>query len=242
MDFRAIALVFCLAGFVGGGQAALLSDLVGGASLVENDIIFDNFFFEDFSDTETPFPGDRPVSASEIDITTSSQTNSVTLTASIDPAISISGTDPATGLEHLFEFFLDFSVAVTGSSRTIVGIALGDGDLFATGTNGFAEVIFDDSTGAIVSNLEIFEDASVSSQTTDTQAILGLTSLGLEGFVNGETNDNATSAGLSTFALRFDLEGTPPTPPGPGLPLPGGLWLLLGGLASLLVVRRRRHG
>ena len=243
MQTRTWILAAALAlGGTNGANAATLTDLVAGASLVEGDVTFDNFYFEDFFDDpgETPFSGDRPVSASEIEITTSSTATSVSLTASIDPAISISGIDPTSGFEHIFDFFLDFEVSITGSARTIVGVSLGDGDLFAAGTDAFAEVIYDVEDAAsnpLVSNLEIFAVTGSTDQTSDSAAIAPLTELLFLGAIEGNTFDDSSTAGLSTFTLTLDLAGTPPPAP---VPLPAALPLLLSGLGAVFWVGRRR--
>ena len=228
-------------------QAATLSDLVSGGSLTEGDVVFDNFvfndrFLEDFTgdpDTETPYPGDRPVAASEIEITTSSTAGTVSLTASIDPAISIADAASPT-LDHIFEFLLDFTVSVAApSSRQIVGASLGGGDLSASG-DAVSEVRYAPGGFAIAGDrLEIFEAPGFtpSSATFDTQSFAATSSILFEGSIEGNTGPGGT-AGLSTFTLTFDLVGDPP---GPGVvPVPATLPLMLGALAGFGFLRRRR--
>jgi hypothetical protein len=235
-----------LAVSAGGAGAASLSDLVAGTTLVEGDVVFDGFFFDDRfgvdfpgdTRTETPFAGDRPVSADQIEITTSSTASTVTLTATIAPPISIMGVDASTGFEHLFDFFLDFDVAISGSARTFSGVSLGGGDLFATGTDGLSEVVYDEVGGAF-SNLEIFEDTEGVDQSSDMRALMGLTALSLEGVIEGETETADATAGLSTFSLTFALDGDPPMPV---IPTPAALPLMLGALGGLGLFARRRRG
>lgn len=236
-------------------QAATLSDLVAGNTLTESDLVFDNFFFDDRfgvdatgtlpDNNETPFAGDRSVDASEVEITTSSTAGSVSLIAKIDPAISIAD-EESPGIDHLFEFFLDFNVSVIGgSSRQITAVTLGGGDLFATGTS-VAEVIYDIVGFTTIGNdLEIFESPSFSpfSQTSDTQNLTATSFLDLKGQIEGNTRAGDV-AGLSTFFLRFDLAGTPPPPPPPPdgvVPVPPALPLFVTALAGLALWRRARH-
>jgi hypothetical protein len=236
-------------------QATPLSSLVGGSTLTEGDVTFSGFFFDDrFGDDVTgtepdrqnaTFPGDRSVDASEVTITTSSTASSVTLTATIDPGISIAeAADPDLFLENIFDFFLDFDVSIAaGSSRTITALRLGGGDLFATGA-GLSEVIYDVLGFGGGSDLEIFEAPGLTpfSQTTDAVGIPAVTALGLAGQIEGETLSGAT-AGLSTFSLTFDLEGTAPPPPIDGVvPVPPALPLALSAFAGFALLRRARRG
>lgn len=241
---RSIA-AFVLAAAAGLGStgahaaSASLADLIGGGTLTEADIVFSGFMFTDRFDTDTPFAGDRPVSADQIDLSTSSTATTVTLTATVTPSISIAGQDAASGLEHIFEFFLDVSAAVSApSTRQIIGVGLGGGDLFGTG-GGDSEVVYAPggfgSGGGVV---ELFEFDGTS-QTTDFLVLAGLTSLLLEGQIEGETRTGET-AGLSTFSLTLTMDQALTPPPAP-IPLPASAVLLLGGLAGLGAVARRRR-
>jgi hypothetical protein len=162
----------------------------------------------------------------------------VTLTATITPPISITGFDPGSMFEHIAEFELDFSVSVAPpSTRTLIGATLGDGDLFSTGDDAFAEIDFDDPTGMIVSNLKIGEGGGEPSVTSDMRTLPNLTTLALLGFVEVES-DVTDSAGFGTFSLTFELDGTPP----PTIPTPAALPLMLGALGGLGLFARRRRG
>ena len=219
-------------------HAATLSDLVGGATLTEGDVTFSGFAFTD--NVPSPaFAGDFVADPNGIEVTTSSTASTTTLSFSLDPGASISGFDTASGLEHLFSFFVDFNVAVSGgSTRTLTDVTLGGGDLFATG-DAFSEVIFVDVINTPSVELEIFEDTRTgSSQTSETAMLGGLSSLDLFGTVEGNTFVDGATAGLSTFSLTFDLAGTAP-PPSP-IPLPAGLPLLLAGLGGLALLRSRK--
>jgi len=219
-------------------HAATLSDLVGGATLTEGDVTFSGFAFTD--NVPSPaFAGDFVADPNGIEVTTSSTASTTTLSFNLDPGASISGFDTASGLAHLFSFFVDFNVAVSGgSTRTLTDVTLGGGDLFATG-DAFSEVIFVDVINTPSVELEIFEDTRTgSSQTSETAMLGGLSSLDLFGTVEGNTFVDGATAGLSTFSLTFDLAGTAP-PPSP-IPLPAGLPLLLAGLGGLLLLRGRK--
>lgn len=219
-------------------HAATLSDLVGGATLTEGDVTFSGFAFTD--NVPSPaFAGDFVADPNGIEVTTSSTASTTTLSFNLDPGASISGFDTASGLAHLFSFFVDFNVAVSGgSTRTLTDVTLGGGDLFATG-DAFSEVIFVDVINTPSVELEIFEDTRTgSSQTSETAMLGGLSSLDLFGTVEGNTFVDGATAGLSTFSLTFDLAGTAP-PPSP-IPLPAGLPLLLAGLGGLALLRSRK--
>jgi len=217
---------------------------VAGATLTEGDVTFSGFVFTD--NVPTPaFAGDFVADADGIEVTTSSTASTTTLSFSLDPGASISGFDTASGLAHLFSFFVDFNVAVSGgSTRTLTDVTLGGGDLFAT-VDAFSEVIFVDvitpqpNTTTQPIELEIFEETLTgSSQTSDTAMLGGLSSLDLFGTIKGNTFLDGATAGLSTFSLTFDLAGTAP-PPSP-IPLPAGLPLLLAGLGGLALLRGRK--
>jgi hypothetical protein len=194
----------------------------------------------------TPLPGDRSVSADEIDIETSATANTVSLTATIAPPISISGVNTVTGpddtpvvLPSLFNFLLNFDISISGSSsRQITGVSL-VGDVFATG-DALSRVVFDLGTSTLSNpDLEIFEDGLFPPpQVSDSISLSARKLVFLEGLVEGLTSDGAT-AGLSTFTLTFNLQGTAPPDPAV-IPLPAGLPLLLAGVGALALVRRRK--
>lgn len=232
-----LAAVSALCISSGATYAATLSDLVGGATMTEGDVTFSGFAFTD--NVPTPaFAGDFVADANGIEVTTSSTASTTTLSFNLDPGASISGFDTATGLEHLFSFFVDFNVAVAGgSTRTLSDVTLSGGDLFAT-VDAFSKIGFADAINTPSIELEIFEDTLTGSQTNDTEMLGGLSSLDLFGTVEGKTFVDGATAGLSTFSLTFDLAGTAP-PPSP-VPLPAGLPLLLAGLGGLALLRRRK--
>ncbi|SHL58794.1 VPLPA-CTERM protein sorting domain-containing protein [Roseovarius marisflavi] len=218
-------------------HAATLADLAAGASLVEGDVTFSGFVFTD--NTPLPaFPGDFILDPANLEVTASSTASTTTLSFSLDPGASIAGFDTSSGLPHVFDFFVDFNVAVTGgSTRTLTDVTLGGGDLFAT-VDAFSEVVFADAINTPSIVLEIFEDAQPDSQTSDSAMLGGVSTLGLFGQVEGKTFVETATAGLSTFSLTFDLSGTAPPPA--TIPLPAGLPLLLAGLGSLALLRRRK--
>jgi len=213
-------------------HAATLSDLVGGATLTEGDVTFDGFAFTDFNPNKIgPLTGDFVPDASEIEVTTSSTASTTTLSFALTPGASV--TEFA-----VFDFFVDFSVAVSGaSSRTLTDVTLGGGDLIAT-EDAFSKIGFADAIISPSVELEIFEDTLTGSQTSETAMLGGLSSLDLFGTVEGNTFVDGATAGLSTFSLTFDLAGTAP-PPSP-IPLPAGLPLLLAGLGGLALLRSRK--
>jgi len=238
-----IFLIAGLASFCAFSQTALaatftLGSLLSGGSLEEGDVAFSNFDFTD-NTPSLAFPGDFIADPDQVDVTTSTAAGSVILRFDFAPAVIISGIDPGTDFEHVFDFFIDFDVEVTGgSSRTLTGLTLGEGDLFAEG-DASAEVIFFDAETGGNRLAEIFEDTAFGSQTSDATSFDDpLSSLSLFGQIEGQTNANSSTAGLSTFALTFDLDGTPPvTPPVTPVPLPAGLPLILAGLGSLALLR-----
>jgi len=253
MTFRttmlASVVLVCSATFPSASSAATLSlaDLIAGTSVVQGDVTFSNFFFDDrfgvdggTSDrNEIAYSGDRSVSASDIEITTSATADTVSLIAKVNKDLSVSSVDSTSGLPHIFDFFLDFSVSVSSSSsRQIDGVILGDGDLSAIG-EGFSEVIYDIAGVGTNNDLEIFEDPGGTdpSETSDFENLIATSSLGFLGRIKGSGGIDS-AADLSTFSLTFDLEGTPPVPPTSVVPLPAGLPLLLGALSILGLARR----
>jgi hypothetical protein len=75
----------------------------------------------------------------------------------------------------------------------------------------------------------------------DSLGIAATSFLGLEGRIEGDTT-GASTAGLSTFSLTFDLAGTPPQPQPDGvIPVPPALPLALTAFAGLAVLRRARR-
>jgi hypothetical protein len=226
----------------GMASTATLEDLIAGATLTEQDLVFDAFAWAQ-SGVFDPALGDDTATPDEITLSTSANGNSVELEISIAPGLSISA------VNALFEIYVDFTVSVLGSSsRTITGIRLFNGDLVATDQSVSEVVYFVDDTA--LSNLglvEIFEAPSFSpaSQTSDTLGIGNLTSLVLEGVIEGDVNASG-SASLSVFLLSFQMNGAyvPPVDPPPAsvIPLPASALLLLGGIAGLGFVARRRRG
>lgn len=224
---------------------ARLDTLTGGGSLTENDVAFSNFAF--MPNVFSPFSDAFNPEADEIFVTTSAAGTTTTVTFSFDPAVGIIGVDEVNSRAKVFEFFIDFDVAVTGgSTRTLTDLTLDvldEDDLYATGS-AFAEVIFyDDPTRGPVL-VEIFEDTSFGRQPKDSPDIFASRSaLSLFGVIEGESRTNISTAGLSGFALTFELSGTPPvvppTPPATPIPLPASLPLILAGLGSLAFLRRR---
>lgn len=215
-------------------HAATLKSLVDGHILTEGDVQFKNFAFKDFDEFKSgPFSGDFIPDPNEITVTTSATSSTTTLKFDFDPDILVSS-DGA-----IFAFFIDFDVAISGgSSRTLTGLTLGDGDLSATG-DAFAEVLFFDAEtgGNLVA--EIFEDTMFGSEIEGNASFdPSLSSLSLFGTIEGEAGSSDISSGLSTFALTFDLDGTRPITP---VPLPASLPLILAGLGSLVFLRRRKR-
>jgi hypothetical protein len=224
-------------GFSTAAHAVPLSTLIPGSTLVQGDATFENFFFEDL--VPDPLPGDQAVSAGEIDIKTSATANTVSLTATINPAISISGTNTGSDgapeiVESIFAFFLDFDISISGySARQITGVSL-VGDVSAEG-DALSRVVYDLGTSTVTNpDLEIFEDGLFPPpQLSDSITFSARNFVFFEGQIGGLTFDGGT-AGLLTFTLTFDLQDPAV------IPLPAGLPLLLAGLGSLALFRRRK--
>lgn len=218
-------------------HAATLKSLVDGDILTEGDVQFKNFAFKDFDEFKSgPFLGDFIPDPNEITVTTSATSSTTTLKFDFDPDVLVSSDDA------IFAFFIDFDVAVSGgSSRTLTGLTLGDGDLSATG-DAFAEVLFFDAETGGNLLAEIFDDTILGSEIEGNATFdPSLSSLSLFGTIEGETNTNDSTAGLSTFSLTFDLDGTPPVnPPVTPIPLPASLPLIFAGLGSLVFLGRRQ--
>lgn len=241
MIFRTAAVALALSVSAVSVQAATLADLLDPnkpSSITVGDLTFDSFSFTDSSDI-TNNPNETPVSASDINMTTSSTATTVTLTATVVPRLALAGPD------GFFGFLLDFVASVAGSSeRTISQVLLDGGDLSASG-EGFVEATHDVFDGATdLGNLDIFEDPSASNAADQSQTSASLSSgaaksLGVEGEVEGETSEGGDTAGLGTYSLTFTLAGDPPVIP--VVPLPAGLSLLLGGLAAFGVLKARRR-
>ena len=226
-----LAAVSALCISSGATYAATLSDLVAVATLTEGDVTFSGFEFRN-EVPDPPFPDDFNADASEIEVTTSSTSTTTTLSFALDPSPSILGE------LTVFDFLIDFDVAITGgSSRTLTDVTLGGGDLFAS-EDAFSDVNFADAVDEPSVLVNIFEDTLNGSHTSMTDDLDGVTSLNLLGRANGQTFTSTATAGLSTFSLTFDLAGTAP-PPSP-VPLPAGLPLLLAGLGGLALLRRRK--
>jgi hypothetical protein len=223
----------------GVASTATLQDLIAGTTLTEQDLVFDAFAW-------TPavfFPGlgDDAAEADEITLTTAVAGNNIALEVRIAPGLSIT----QAGAE--FGFLLDFAASVIGSSsRTITGVRLLNADLAATGA-GFSEVVYAvlDSSSSL-GRVEIFEAPSQSpSSQKDDLLPLSASSLFMEGEIEGKTNAGG-SASMSVFLLQFQMDRAyvPPVDPPPAsvIPLPASAVLLLGGLAGLGFVARRRRG
>lgn len=228
----ALAVISVVSATGAHAASATLDTLIPTGSLSEGDVTFSDFFFEDQADTGS-FPDDTEVSSDMITVETgSASADTVFLMFTVAPEISIADAD------GFFEFFVDFSVNVTGS-RTLESVLLHMGDLSATG-DAFSEVEFD--LGLIGGpQLALFEDPlGTGSSTSDSDALASLTALDLFGLVGGRTKDIGDTAGLSTFKLTFTLDGSAPPPPPPAVPLPAGLPLILAGLGSLALLKRVR--
>lgn len=226
----------------GSAATATLQQLIDGATLTEQDLVFDAFSWAQTSQYD-PNYGDDTATPGEITLTTAVAGNSVELEVRIDPALSI--TDPFA----LYEIWLDFAVSVLGSSsRTITGVRLFNADLSATG-NGVSEVVYvvKDTSLSTLGIVEIFEAPAQtpSSQQNHVLSVGNLTSLNMEGEIDGSGGAGG-SASMSVFLLQFQMDRAyepPIDPPPPSvIPLPASAVLLLGGLAGLGVVARRRRG
>jgi hypothetical protein len=218
----------------GEASSASLASLLTGGTLTEADLVFDAFSFEDFTDV-VGFPNDDPANPDEIAVTTSSTSNTVSLKVESTPGLAI------TGELAIFDFWLDFAASVAGTStRSIIGVELGGGDLAATGT-AVSEVIYDVKVGSsLLGQIEIFEapNFSPASQTSDSLGIATLKALSLEGQIEGDTDSDTDMASLSTYTLTFVMDADLPNV----IPLPASAFLLLGGLAGLGFAARRRLG
>ncbi|ARE39177.1 hypothetical protein RGUI_1036 [Rhodovulum sp. P5] len=233
----AFAAVFALACAPASVHATSLSDLVAGATLVLDDLVLSDFVFIDHPDASI-FPDDVIMTADRIDLSLSASGEDAKLTFVIDPPTGLS----IGGSLGFFEFAVDFTASVVAPSpRTIIGAALGDGDLFASGDRADTAVEFAPGgfSNPAFDTIEIYEDPGFlaePSRTADATAFAGTSTLLFESKIDGITQAAGEVAGLGTFALTLDLDGQPPTPNVPG---PATLPLMLGALAGLGLVRRR---
>ncbi|SFA78621.1 VPLPA-CTERM protein sorting domain-containing protein [Poseidonocella pacifica] len=212
--------------------AATLSSLTSGGSIVESDLIFDNFYFENFTGRailSSPLDADP----ARIDITTSSTASTVSLTATMSD-VSISGT------EAFYNFDIWFDVAVAASSvRSITSVML-TGDLFASA--GSTPGASDDATSNVFYSAmpgsfdaEIFASplASPASQASDGFSTIA-DSLELDGNISGRAIRSGDTAGITSYTVTFTLEELTP------VPLPASALLLLAGMGGLGWVSRRK--
>ena len=65
-------------------------------------------------------------------------------------------------------------------------------------------------------------------------ALAGLSTFALEWDLQGEAGDPGTAATVSAFEVTFDLR----TPPPPAVPEPAVLWLMLSGLIGVGALRK----
>jgi hypothetical protein len=226
---RLLLIASVMASATAQADTATLEDLVvAGDTLTEGYALFDNFYFDDDSDTE--------VLASNITLSTSSTASTVRLTTVIESGLELPGENG--GFDEYFYFQMDFDLLIDGGSLQLSSIDLGFGDLDATGSS-YAETLvwyalggFEADNNAII---EIFEFAPSGSQTADSHTLGSLaTAIDFEGDIFGDITPGST-AGLSTFSLTFNLVEPPPP-----VPVPAAVWLFGTALIGLIGFSKRR--
>lgn len=208
-----------------GSQAATLSDLVAGATLAVEDVVFSGFTYDDIGG----YGGDVAVPTSSIEVTATSTADAVSLRFDFFAPILLGG-------DEVFEIVGAFDAQVTGgSSRTFVGTTLellsatiGPGPITAI------EIGQTDRSTNTLLNINYFDNSGVL-QLFDSAPLPGLTAFSHGWDASGET-DVDSSAELRAFAITYQLDGATPSP----IPLPAGLPLLLAALGGFGVLGARR--
>ena len=209
-------------GLASSANATLMSSLITGGSLAQDDVTFSNFTY---TDVAGPL-GDREIPASDIDVTTSSTAGSVSLDMVFNGVAM--GSD-------LFEIFGGFDVTVGGGLRELIGVTM---TVF-----GAVEDVDDfvEAGSNTMGGSAIIEVGSLSPQSFSF-ALSSLTSLSMEWDAQGEAE---LFASLDRILITYDLSGQLPPPPPPPVgvvPAPGVLALIAPALLGfgLLGARRKR--
>jgi hypothetical protein len=229
LGIRLLLIASVMASATAQADTATLEELVDEErTLNEGYAIFDNFYFDDYSDTVVP--------ASAITLSTSSTASTVSLKTVINPRLELPG-EIGIPAEY-FYFLMDFDLSIDGGLLQLSSIDLGFGDLHATGSSDTVTSVVYVLGGFEVDNytfIDILESTTSGSQTADSHTLGSLaTMMDFSGEILGDITPGST-ARLSTFSLTFNLVEPPPP-----VPVPAAVWLFGTALIGLVGFSKRR--